>query len=101
MNSYYKKTQSNGANPWLIRAMSIQRRKRRERELSALDIGCGTGGDAIAMAKGKYEVYALDRKREAFKYLRKRFKRGDPTTETDRLANWKGGGPEKQRVRSD
>ena len=72
--SYYRKTLTNGTNRWLDRAIYLQRGRRKEEKLSALDIGCGSGGDTSALVDAKYEVYALDPKRAAFKYLRKRFK---------------------------
>ncbi len=73
---FYRNTYASEARPWVVRAIAISK-KNRGKDTSArtaLDIGCGVGMDSAELAKAGFQVYSLDPCREAFRFLKRRFR---------------------------
>lgn len=70
-SKYFKATAS--STPRNTCADAIQRFQKEERkQCVAVDLGCGSGNDTIALLKAGWYVHAIDREKAALRLLKRR-----------------------------
>lgn len=70
--AYYRATQGRPPRPTLLRALDGFAAERQGPGLLAVDVGCGTGRDALVLLRAGWRVWALDAEAAALAELKQR-----------------------------
>lgn len=73
--SFYTNTFDNPVRPWTKAGLRRCRKLVKPGESEALDIGAGSGSDTIALLQSGFKVYALDKTKIAFAFLKRNVRR--------------------------
>jgi len=72
---FYVNTFDNPVRPWTKEGLKRCRKSITAGESVALDIGAGSGADTVALLRAGFKVYALDKTKMAFGFLKKNVRR--------------------------